>query len=86
MKPLILVLVLHERNIDGCDVSHALELQFSAQEIVLPITTVVERGLVTEKPKWKEIVNNHQLYSSAHTSVSHFTKGPVLGYVTPVRY
>ena len=61
-------------------------LQLLLQEIVLPTTTVVERGLVTEKPKWKEIVNNYQLYSSAHTSVSHFTTGSVLGYVTPVRY
>jgi len=54
------------------------------QEVVLPRTTVVDRGLISEKPKWKEIVNNHQLYSVIHTDVSHFTTGPVLAYVTPV--
>ncbi|XP_065898759.1 chitinase domain-containing protein 1-like [Dysidea avara] len=53
------------------------------KEVALPSTTVVDRGLISEKPKWKEIVNNHQLYSLTHTDVSHFTTGPVLGYVTP---
>lgn len=47
------------------------------------MTTVVERGLVTEKPKWKEIVENHALYSTKHTAIKNF-EGPTLGYVTPV--
>ena len=51
----------------------------------LPATTVVERGLVTEHPKWKEVVSNHQLYSTTHQSSRQFQGGPVLAYVTPVR-
>jgi hypothetical protein len=47
------------------------------------VTTVIERGLVTEKPKWKEIVSNHVLYSSKHNTVKNFA-GMSLGYVTPV--
>lgn len=47
------------------------------------VTTVTDRGLVTEKPKWKDIVANHQLYSTAHKDVKNFA-GITLGYVTPV--
>ena len=50
-----------------------------------PATTVVARGLVTEHPKWKEVVSNHQLYSTTHQSSRQFQGGPVLAYVTPVR-
>ena len=76
----------YTEDIQGLQCGTTIDVTFDywLQEIVLPTTTVVERGLVTEKAKWKEIVNNHQLYSSAHTGVSHFTTGPVLGYVTPV--
>lgn len=43
--------------------------------------TVFERGLVTERPKWKDIVENHSSYSrnTAHRTVNHNT----LAYVTP---
>lgn len=51
----------------------------------IALTTVTERGLVTEKPKWKEIVKNHNLYSSEHNSIKSFA-GMTLGYVTPVRW
>lgn len=46
-------------------------------------TTVVERGLVTEKLKWKDIVKHHNLYSKNHQTVKQFA-GISLGYVTPV--
>lgn len=46
------------------------------------LTTVTERGLVTKSPKWKEIVKNHDLYSSEHNTVKNFA-GMSLGYVTP---
>ncbi len=39
---------------------------------------------MTEKPKWKDIVSNHNLYSSASRDVKNFA-GITLGYVTPVR-
>ena len=44
---------------------------------------MVERGLVTEKLKWKDIVKHHNLYSKSHQTVKHFA-GISLGYVTPV--
>jgi len=48
-------------------------------------TTVVERGLATESPKWKDIVNNFKLFSRAHRTVKNFA-GTALGYVTPVSF
>lgn len=45
--------------------------------------TVVERGLVTEKLKWKDIVKHHNLYSKNQQTVKQFA-GISLGYVTPV--
>lgn len=50
----------------------------------LPVVTVLERGLVSENVKWKDVVNNHQAYSQAHLKTPKFAGGPVLGYVTPV--
>ncbi|GAB6028167.1 hypothetical protein CHUAL_002373 [Chamberlinius hualienensis] len=44
-------------------------------------TSVFERQLVNVKPKWKQIVNNSNLYYQ-NTSLSRFS-GKVLGYVTP---
>ena len=52
----------------------------------LPTTSVLERELVTSSPKWKDIVNNHKLYSSTHQQTRQFAGGMVLGYVTPVRH
>lgn len=48
------------------------------------MVTVLERGLVSENVKWKDVVNNHQAYSQAHLKTPKFEGGPVLGYVTPV--
>ena len=45
---------------------------------------MIERGLITEKLKWKDIVSNYRLYSDAHKDVKNFA-GISLGYVTPVR-
>ena len=46
-----------------------------------------ERELVTSSPKWKEIVNNHNLYSSNQQHNRNMIDGAmVLGYVTPVSY
>ena len=46
-----------------------------------------ERELVTSSPKWKEIVNNHHLYSSNQQHTRDMMDGAmVLGYVTPVSY
>ena len=50
------------------------------------MTTVLERGLVSEKVKWKDVVNSHQAYSQAHLTTPQFKGGPVLGYVTPVSH
>ena len=53
----------------------------------LPTESVEERDLVTSSPKWKEIVSNHNLYSTAHQHTRNMMDGAmVLGYVTPVRY
>lgn len=46
-------------------------------------TTVTERGLVTEKAKWKDIVTNHHFFSTTHKHIKHFA-GLSLAYVTPV--
>ena len=52
----------------------------------LPSETVVERNLISESVKWKDVVNNYQLYSSAHKDSRTLSDvGIVLGYVTPVR-
>ena len=57
-----------------------------ASPVNLPSTTVVERSLVSESMKWKDVVNNYQLYSSAHKDLKTLKDvGIVLGYVTPVR-
>ncbi|KAK4316793.1 hypothetical protein Pmani_012051 [Petrolisthes manimaculis] len=41
---------------------------------------VLERGLVTEKPKWKEVVENHAAYhKTSHRAINHMN----LAYVTP---
>ena len=55
-------------------------------QVNLPATTVGERGLVTQHPKWKDVVSNHLLYSRGHgDQISRqFQGGIVLGYVTPV--
>ena len=55
-------------------------------QVELPVDTVMERGLVSEKVKWKDVVNNHQAYSQAHVKTPKFSGGPVLGYVTPVSH
>jgi chitinase domain-containing protein 1 len=50
----------------------------------LPAESVEERELVTSSPKWKEIVNNHNLYSSNQQHTRNMIDGTmVLGYVTP---
>ncbi|CAI8020803.1 Chitinase domain-containing protein 1 [Geodia barretti] len=50
----------------------------------LPAESVEERELVTSSPKWKEIVNNHHLYSSNQQHTRDMMDGAmVLGYVTP---
>lgn len=51
--------------------------------VSLPESTVVERGLVKEQLKWKDVTSHHQLYSSAHRRTRWFQGGMVLGYVTP---
>uniref|UniRef100_T1IHU5 Chitinase domain-containing protein 1 n=1 Tax=Strigamia maritima TaxID=126957 RepID=T1IHU5_STRMM len=42
---------------------------------------VVDRNLVTEHPKWKDIVQNHQSYCK-YTDIKNFS-AVTLGYVTP---
>ena len=59
---------------------------FPLLQVELPLVTVMERGLVSEKVKWKDVVNNHQAYSQAHVKTPKFAGGPVLGYVTPVSH
>lgn len=46
--------------------------------------SVFERGLVSEQPKWKDIVEGHGSfhYNTAQRAVQHMT----LAYVTPVSY
>lgn len=46
--------------------------------------SVFERGLVSELPKWKDIVENHGSYyhNTAQRAVQHMS----LAYVTPVSY
>lgn len=52
----------------------------------LPTESVEDRELVTSSPKWKEIVSNHNLYSSSLQQTRNMMDGAmVLGYVTPVR-
>ena len=52
----------------------------------LPTESVEDRQLVTSSPKWKEIVSNHNLYSSSLQQTRNMMDGAmVLGYVTPVR-
>lgn len=52
----------------------------------LPSKTVVERGLVSNSVKWKDVVSNYQLYSSAQKDSQTLSDVEiVLGYVTPVR-
>lgn len=63
-----------------------LIIQTSRDPPQLPTTSVLERELVTSSPKWKDIVNNHKLYSSTHQHSRQFAGGMVLGYVTPVSH
>lgn len=46
--------------------------------------SVFERGLVSEQPKWKDIVEGHGTFhhNTAQRTVRHMT----LAYVTPVSY
>lgn len=46
--------------------------------------SVFDRGLVSEQPKWKDIVENHGSYhhNTAQRDVRHIT----LAYVTPVSF
>lgn len=44
--------------------------------------SVFDRNLVSENPSAKDILNNHQAYSSDTSKRS--AEGMVLGYVTPV--
>ena len=49
--------------------------------------TVLERGLVTETIKSTEIIKNHKLYSTAHSTTRQLDPSTIsLGYVTPVCY
>lgn len=45
---------------------------------------VIDRGLVTKDIKKKQIIEEHSFFSPLEQDVKNF-KGPVLGYVTPVR-
>lgn len=48
------------------------------------VLSVVDRGLVTAEVKRKHILEEHSRFSPLIQDVKNF-KGPVLGYVTPVR-
>lgn len=57
---------------------------FTLQEVKLSKKSVIERGLVTETPKAKEVIGEHANYCSINLEKKLFP-GDVLGYVTPVR-
>ena len=48
-------------------------------------SNVLDRDLVTTKPKLKDIVKEHALYFDRDREVKNF-EGDVLAYVTPVSY
>ena len=54
----------------------------------LPMTTVLERGLVSEKIKWKDMVNKiTQMGTTAHTLCYNFTCTGVTAYsIPPILY
>ena len=54
-------------------------------EVKLSAKNVVERGLITEVPKSKDILKEHKAYCDVEREVKHFA-GPTLAYVTPVGY
>ena len=49
------------------------------------VSSVMERGLVVEDIKRKHLIEEHSRFSPLEQEVKNF-KGPVLGYVTPVRH
>lgn len=49
------------------------------------VPNVSARELISETPKWKDIVSNHRLFSDYDSSIKHTSDDTiVLGYVTPV--
>lgn len=60
----------------GYKMLHLLQPSYGAVD-----KDVLERGLVKDRPKWKEVVDNHATYhTTPHRTVDHMT----LAYVTPV--
>lgn len=64
------------------DIEHAISTPTYENIIKLSDQSVIDRNLVSEAPKWKNIVDNHNSYYRL-TDIKRFP-GPVLGYVTPV--
>ena len=49
----------------------------------LAAKSATERNLVTDEPKYKDILNEHKRYFESGTKIKNFD-GEVLAYVTPV--
>ena len=50
----------------------------------VPTTSVFEKALVVETPKWKDIVDNHHLWQPFTGSKTSSRPSLALGFVTPV--
>ena len=52
-------------------------------QVKLSAKNVIDRGLVTDSPKSKDILKEHKSYCDVEREVKHFS-GQTLAYVTPV--